>query len=218
MSNIVYVIRFFRVVPPNPPLMTGCLLAITVVAAFVTTLTDDREATAVVPIVVLQAFSAATGFVAPARRGYFDLLIARGEPRARIAIIQWLTAIAPGLCSWLTLAILAMLVDMTLHPPVLESGTAVAFLMASTIPWAITVALPRFSGAIGWLLLICLASTGGVMWPDSVRHVVFPLDLVGHRVGGRLDVLCPALLLSVTSIVLGLLWVHRSDIPLEAAQ
>ena len=218
MTNLVYVFRYFRVVPPISPLMISTFVVLTIAGAAATVLTNDRGATAIIPVVVLQAFSASTGFAVPARRGYFDVLIARGESLTRIAVAQWLTAIGPGLASWVIVAAAGAMVDGVAQTPLLASGTAVAFLMASTIPWAVGVSLPRFSGAIGWLLIICLGGVGGVIWPDSVREVVFPVDLVGEGVRQRPEVLIPAVTLCSLTVLLALIWIRRTDIPLEAAQ
>ena len=67
---------------------------------------------------------------------------------ARIAIVQWVVAVLPGLCSWAILSAVHAVLSAGQNP-LLQPGTAIAFLMASTIPWALNVALPRFSGAIG---------------------------------------------------------------------
>jgi hypothetical protein len=218
MANLRYVFRYFRVVPPNPALLTGAFAVITVVGMLSFALTADDGAAAAVPVVVLQAFGASTGFSAPARRGYFDLLLSRGEPRTRIALVQWLTAITPGITSWAMLAAAYALIRGTAGSPLVTSGTMLALVMASTIPWAVTVALPRFSGAIGWLLLVSLGATGGVVWPDPVRDIVFPINVVGERVDHRVDVVMPALMLSTLSVAIALWWVHRTDIRLESAQ
>ena len=217
MTELVYLARYFHVVPPIPRLMIGSFVVLTLVGAGVTLVTAHDHAAAAVPIVVLQAFSASTGFAVPARRGYYDLLLARGATPARIAIVQWLVAVIPGLCSWAILSAMHAVLDAG-DNPLLQSGTAIAFLLASTIPWAINVALPRFSAAIGWLLVICLASTGGVIWPDTVEEVIFPLGLVGSSLAGRPDVTVTAFLFSTLSMATALAWVRGAEIRLEAAQ
>jgi hypothetical protein len=217
MKDLLYLLRYFRVVSPVPVLMTGALVAATVLG-MVFIIGTDPDATVLVPIVVLQAFSASTGFSAPARRGYFDLLLARGEARIRIAAVQWLTAITPGLASWMLLAAATSLIHREAVNPLLASGSAVAVLMASTIPWAVCVGLPRFSGAIGWLLLVSMGAVGGIAWPAPVREIFFPVLLVGRPVLDRSDILIPALVLVGISCAGGFWWVHRAEIPLEAAQ
>jgi hypothetical protein len=218
MTNLLYVFRYFRVVPPIPVLMTSSFVVITLVGALSIVFGDNRHAAAAVPVVILQAFSASTGFSAPARRGYFDLLLARGEPRVRIAVVQFLTAIAPGVVSWGVLATVDALAHRASENPLLASGTLLALVMASTIPWAVTVSLPRFSGAIGWLLVVSLGAAAGVSWPDFVHDLIFPIDVIGESVAERPDVLLPALLVSCLSVATALWWVHRTDFRLEAAQ
>jgi len=216
IADLRYVVRYFLVVPPVPRLML-LSFAILTAAGGLLMVTGDRDGTVAVPILVLQAFGVSTGFGVLARRGYFDLLVARGQPRERIALVQWAVAAAPGLCCWAVIgAVHAIAFDG--GNPFARSGTIVAFLMASTIPWAATVGLPRFSGAIGWLLLVCLAESRGIVWPDSVRDVIVPVVLLGADVGERLDVTVPAVVLSAASMAAALIWVHRTDIRLEAAQ
>ena len=217
MADLLYVVRYFGVVPPIPRLMMASFVVLTVAGAMIIGLVGDGDGTAVEPILVLQVFSASTGFAAPARRGYFDLLLARGHSRVRIAVLQWLIAILPGLVGWAALT-LTWSLSQRADNPLLQSGTVIAFVMASTIPWAANIGLPRFAGGIGWLLLVCLMNAGGVIWPDSVQDVLFPAALVGGSMAGRADVGAVAVALSVLSMTMALVWVHRTDVRLEAAQ
>ena len=217
MADVLYVVRYFRVVPPLPRLMALSLVALTIAGVALMMLPGADDGRAVEPLLVLQAFSSSTGFAAPARRGYFDLLLARGHSKVRIAVLQWAVAVLPGVLAWMTLAVFWWLLRAGSNP-LAESGTAIAFLMASTIPWAANVGLPRFAGAIGWLLLVCVMSAGGVIWPDSVQEVIFPAALLGGSMAGRTDVAAVTLTLPFVSMAAALAWVHRTDIRLEAAQ
>ena len=218
MAGVRYLFRYFRVVSPVPGLLTASFAVATMTGLVVAVTMPARAATAAVPLLLLQAFSASTGFSAPARRGHFDLLLTRGEPRMRIAIVQWLTAIAPGVVSWILLALAAVVTAPESSATLLRSGTATAMLLVSTVPWAVTVSLPRFSGAIGWLLLISVGTVAADRWPAAVRDLVFPVGLMGQAIGYRWDVVLPAIVLSAGSVATALIWVHRRDIPLEAGQ
>ena len=106
--------------------------------------------------------------------------------------------------------------------------------LVSTLPWAITVRLPRFSGGIGWLLVLTLStrvlSSGSV--PDGhaaneVRQsiwsawefLVYPAVFVGHDLGVREGLIAaPALVLAMASMAAACWWVSRASVPLEAAQ
>jgi hypothetical protein len=130
--------------------------------------------------------------------------------------VQWLTSIAPGIVS----CVLLVLIDAVVHgraAHVMTGGTIVSLLMASTVPWSLTVALPRFSGTIGWLLVMCVGSVTASGWPAPLRAVVFPLPLVGHSLDS-VDTVAAVVTLSVSSMAMALAWVHRTDIPLESAQ
>jgi len=215
-GNVRYTWRFFRVVSPTSRLMTYTFVVLVAAGGATILLRPGDAASAVVPVLVMQAFSAATGFASAARRGYFDLLLARGSPRLLIAVVQWLTSVAPGIASCVSL----MLIDAAAHGPashVATGGTVVSLLMASTIPWALTVALPRFSGTIGWLLLMCVGSVTASTWPDALRNLVFPLPLVGEPLDSA-GTAVAVVALSLAAMAMAFTWVHRTDIPLEAAQ
>lgn len=217
VTNLRYVVRYFHVVAPVPALMTAALAVVTVTGAVGLLVAPASDRAVALPLLVLQAFSASTGFSGPARRGHFDLLLTRGESRVRIALVQWLTAVAPGALSWGLLVAIAGLRAGGAADALLASGTLLAMLVVSTVPWACTVGLPRFSGAIGWLLLISLAPVSNVAWPDAIRLVVVPTELAGrHPVS--LGVAGTAMALALGSMVTAMVWVHRTDIPLEAAQ
>jgi hypothetical protein len=218
VRTLPYLFRFFRVVSPISRLMTSTFVVLTVVSGAVAALARRAEEAPLMPILVLQAFATATGFAAPARRGYYDHLLARGEPRWRIALAQWLTAAWPGVASWATLATLVAILRRDIWTDVTAPGTLVAVLMVSTIPWGTTVALPRFSGAIGWLLVVCLGSITAPLWPAVVRHVMFPLALVGGGFSSDIPAQATGIVLSLCALGGGLAWAQRTDVPLEAAQ
>jgi hypothetical protein len=115
-----------------------------------------------------------------------------------------------------------------------SSGTAVALLVVSTVPWAITMTLPRFSGAIGWMLLSVMALTvlpnpvnaiamGGshapaTPWQEVLGIVLFPMGIAGRNVGVAAPAVTTGVLLAFVSMGAAFAWVHRADFPLEAAQ
>src|SRR5678816_1999866 len=159
MTRWLYLARFFLVVPPMPLLMVGALLVATGVSAAVIVVEPSRTSGALTPILLLQLFACSSGFDVPARRGHYDLLLTHGEARRRVIVAHWGASAAPGLLCWLLIAAVRCAIsngsERTL---LLNVGTVTAMILVSTIPWAITVRLPRFSGAIGWLLT-CLLYT-----------------------------------------------------------
>jgi hypothetical protein len=226
-----FLIAFYRVVPPVPPLMTAtfALLTLTgVVMAFV----GPRVERVVAPLILLQTFASSCGFAGPARRGYYDVLLTRGEGRLAVAVVQWLAAIGPGVVSFLVLGATELLAPG--EDTVLRAGTGAALFLASVLPWALTAALPRFSGAIGWLLAgsmtVPTAPIPGATWtlsgswPDSwpvpaLAPLLSPVSLVGrHLDASLLREALPAMGLATAAMGIALLWVVRAEFRLETAQ
>ena len=235
MSRLVYLARFFVVVPPMPLLMLATLAVITAVAIVVILLDPSRSAGALTPILLLQLFACASGFEVPARRGHFDLLLTHGVPRRLIVVGHWCASALPGLVAWLLAATAAELRGLGGNASMFSIGTSCAMLFVSTIPWATTAPLPRFSGAIGWLLILAMVSLlmppfrgldlerTGQSWQawltTAGTFLVFPPALVGQSLGGR-DALMvlPGAVISTTTMVVAIWSIGRRDIPLEAAQ
>jgi hypothetical protein len=115
------------------------------------------------------------------------------------------------------------------------SGTCAAVFLVSTLPWALTVALPRFSGGIGWILVAATTSTTlstdvfapwrvsstrieELAWP-AWSFLVYPLGVVGrHLDSAEIVAVVPALAFASATLVAACRWVARRDVPLEAAQ
>jgi hypothetical protein len=235
MRDLWYLVRFFHVVPPVPSMMSGTFLVLTIAAAAAIVSDPDKAAGTLVPVLVLQSLAASSGFSLPARRGHYDLLFTRGSSRTLVALVHWATSIISGLASWLALALLELVVTTGTRQSLFASGTCAAVFVVSTLPWAITVALPRFAGGIGWLLVAVTATTtfsSGVMgaWTASSTRIedlawpawsflIYPVGAVGHHLA-RPQVLAvaPALALAVSAMVAACRWVAHRDVPLEAAQ
>jgi len=236
MTGWLYLARFFLVVPPMPLLMLGALGVASIISTVVIWIEPGRAASALTPILLLQLFACSSGFDVPARRGHYDLLLTHGERRHRIVVGHWLASAFPGLVSWLLLAACCSLTATGEERRALfNAGTLSAMSLVSTIPWATTVRLPRFSGAIGWLLIgvtVSLAMPDLVAgdigkpvetWRDWLQAaaavLVYPRLLVGKNLT-RMDawVVLPGVLLAASALAVAFWSVTRRDIPLEAAQ
>ena len=236
MTRWLYLARFFLVVPPMPLLMVGALLVVTGGSAVVILVEPTRAGSALTPILLLQLFASSSGFDVPARRGHYDLLLTRGEARRRVIVAHWAASALPGVFCWLLLAIVGYTVNSGgSRAALVNAGTLTAVLLVSTIPWATTVRLPRFSGAIGWLLIVAMLSLaapnmlaidlsasieGWHEWLKATWAVlVYPPLLVGQRLSGwETLVVVPGLLFALAGLLVAFWSVNRRDIPLEAAQ
>lgn len=236
MTRWVYLVRFFVVVPPMPLLMVGAFAVATLIAGLVIVVEPSRASGALTPILLLQLFTCSSGFDVPARRGHYDLLLTHGEPRRRVVVAHLAASACPGVVCWLILAMFCVaVISGDRRTVLLEGGTVAAMTLVSTIAWATTVRLPRFSGAIGWLLMISTVSLAApgllslentdrlddpIEWARAAWAVLaYPPLLVGQRLSGQAaSIVVPAVLFAAATLFTACWSLIRRDIPLEAAQ
>jgi len=225
-------LRFFRIVPTQPALISWTFAVVVVVGAAAILREPSRSAGAMVPILLLQLFGASSGLEVPARRGHYDLLLTSGHRRTWMALVHWASSIAPGAASWLVLAAVEAAMDYH-NVRLLSFGTIAAMGLVSTLPWAITVRLPRFSGGIGWLLALAISTSvlsfdvaanpsidGLAEWLWSAwGFLVYPAGLVGRELSLHQGLIAaPGLAIAAGAMVAACRWVSRASLPLEAAQ
>jgi hypothetical protein len=220
MTHSIYPLRFFRVVTTQPSLIVWTFVVVACVGVVSIVREPASGAAAMAPVLLLQLFAASSGFEVPARRGHYDLLLTSGHHRVWIALAHWATSIAPGVVVWLALALLESAVSLRAGA-LLTSGTVSAMALVSTLPWAITVRLPRFSGGIGWLLALAITTS---VWPamdlsSAWGLLLYPAGLVGRTIGvENVLVAGPGIVLALGAMVTACRWVARAAVPLEAAQ
>ena len=234
MAHSVSPLRFFRVVPTQPALIVWTFLVVVAVGGIAIARAPSRSADLMRPVLLLQLFAASSGFDVPARRGHYDLLLTSEHRRIWVALVHWATSIAPGVLAWLVLAAVEVIARGSADTNLLASGTCAAMGLVSTMPWAITVRLPRFSGGIGWLLVLTLSTSvlssgrmtgahganevGESIW-SAWEFLVYPAVFVGRELSiGDGLIAAPALVLAMALMVAACRWVSRAGIPLEAAQ
>jgi len=234
VAHAVSPLRFFRVVPTQPALILWTFAVVVSVGMIAIVRDPSRSEGAMIPVLLLQLFAASSGFEVPARRGHYDLLLTSGHHRISMALVHWATSIAPGVLAWLSLAAVEVAVHGLPNTRTLATGTVAAVALVSTLPWAITVRLPRFSGGIGWLLALAISASvlsSGIEYGSAARKsvvelmwsawvfLVYPALFVGHQLS--LDealIAAPALGLALASMVVACRWLSHASIPLEAAQ
>ena len=221
MRSIIRAIRFYRVAAPVPPLMLASFVAVTAAALAAIAWAPDGAPRATVPVLVLQIFAASNGFAGSARRGYYDALLTGGVGRLTSATVHWGMSVAPGsVCCGLLQAVQTITSEDGGTGS--ASGTAAALFVVSTLPWATTMAMPRFSGAIGWLLLavtaLSLVPQAQTPLPEAVTFLLLPVTMAGADAGSRMEAIAPGVALASASMIVALLWLWRTDLPLEAGQ
>ena len=225
-------LAFYRVLPLHSPYMYLVLAIVTTFGALALIVDPSSAEQVLMPLVVLQMFTASTGFAVPARRGHYDLLLTAGAGRLGIAAAHFLVSTAPGIAAWLVLGCVE-LVRGGGESRVFAAGSVAALMFVSSVTWAVTVALPCLSGGIIWLLAIVmlLVRTGGSQYvvlatpPHSSPawvapvYATCPFVLVGRSLSpSDAWVLMPGTALSVVSVAAALAWITRMNVPLEASQ
>jgi hypothetical protein len=228
----ILLFRFFRIVAPVPAVISGMGVVVLASSAVLAVAAPGATSTTLSALLVLQIFAASSGVVGPARRGYFDGLLSRGVGRAQILSGHWLASVVPGLVGWAAIAALDYIAADS--PRALAPGSLLALWLASSVPWAATVALPRFAAAIAWLVVVVMmlpalpsgqASLLDVLDRDptpawaGVAVLVYPMGLIGRTLTpAQWSAVTPSLVLSLLAPIAAFAWFTRSDIPLEASQ
>jgi hypothetical protein len=186
-----------------------------------------RPGTARLPLgalLVAQTFAVSSGAFTSARLGHYDGLLARGIRREVIAFGHWLACAVPGLLAWIVVALLGGSPRVIEGHHAVSSGSVLALWLASTIPWAATMSLPRYTGALLWLVIATgvddvwgpLGDLGPGQLPSAWVALVDPLSLIGRRVDPEPARLWPAVVCSVGAVVAAVAWFCRVDLSLEA--
>jgi hypothetical protein len=234
VPRLVFLIRFLSVTPPVPPVMWGAFAGALGLAAFVLLLDPRRASAALMPVLLLQTFAVSSGMVASARRGHYDLPLTSGHGRVPLAVAHWAMSALPGVGSWLAVAAMESIMTRRLPQASFASGTLAAMCVISTLPWALTVRLPRLTGGIAWMLALTAAAT--LLPPTPLDMLVPGLAGLAGPAAALAFLLCPWLVVGqplapshiapvlsmvvvVVAVMAGaLIWLDQTDVPLEAAQ
>lgn len=235
MATWVLLFRYFRTVAPVPAPVSALTAMVFVICVALAVVVPETTATPLASLLVLQIFAASSGVVMPARRGYYDPLLSRGVGRAQLLSGQWLASTIGCVACWGGIAVLERGLSGPAAPDrALASGSLVALWLASSLPWAANVALPRSAAAIAWLVVLVAVLTtvpsgqaflDGALARDApsawgaVATLVYPMGLVGRPLTpAQWLTVTPGLTLSFAAPVAAFLWFARADLPLEVSQ
>ncbi len=112
---------------------------------------------ALMMVVLVQMFAAATGFWGPAGRGHYDPVLTM-SPRVGVAVGHWIVSIAPGIAAWLAVAAIEAALART-WPMALGGPALTALVLVSCVSWALTVPCPRATAGVAWVVAIAALLT-----------------------------------------------------------
>jgi len=232
VATLLFLVAFFRAAPPVTRPMVLCLWATAGLGGVAMAAGLAGGATVLTPLLVLHIFAASSGFGLAMKRGHYDLVLTRGVSVIGLMTAHWLASIIPGLTAWLAVAALEHVVSGA-EPAALTSGSAFAFLLASSFPWALTTPLPRFAAAIGWLVLLvtslAIVPSGQLQLLGALRAaqpsalgalavVAYPMGLLGvDAVQLPAGTISPGVACALLSMLCAVAWNGRAEAPLETA-
>lgn len=216
--SVFRAMRFFTVVPVVSNSMLAGFALVTICGSIAIVADRNYAARVAAPLLLLQLFAASSGFLIPARRGHYDLLLTSGGGRLAIGMAHWTMSVFPGALAWLALAA-------TEHAAggrtLVMSGTLVAVGLTSTLPWSLSIPLSRMSGAVVWL--VAYMSVAVVLPRDDGQpagfHALVPWSMIGRELRGVEAVSGAVLLLAGwASVLLSFAWIRDMHFPLESSQ
>ena len=149
-------LRFLYVISPPATWMYAAFAASVLMGSATLWLNPTDVDSAFGSILLLQMFSASSGFAGSAARGYFDPILAGGRSRSRIAMGSLVASTAPGGAAWLLIVLVAAVMGRA--GAALTPHRFVALILVSTIAWAGGLALPRMAAGGLWAFVLLTAA------------------------------------------------------------
>ena len=189
------IVRFFLIVGLWHPAVAGGLAAVVVIGSALFAAGRIEMGDVLAPVLLLQTLAASSGFAGSARRGHYDFLFAAGHPRLPIALAHWAISAAPGVGAWGVLVLVEWASNGRSGMSSSTSQALTGLLLASTLPWAATVPLPRLTGGLVWIVLLVTGLTRTITVPPLAAAIA-----------------------AAAAMGAAVAWIRRADFPLETAQ
>jgi hypothetical protein len=151
---------FATILRPSPA-MLAAHAAILVWAGYLAWLSPGETRPVYVVLLLCQSFSAATGFIFPARRGHFDQVLVAPASRVVIGLAHAAVSMGIGLVAWLVVALIDSLANRGQWPLGLTLPAVSALLYMSAVAWAASVPFARYSSGVVWLIVAIALAGGG---------------------------------------------------------
>ena len=217
-----FLIRFFGVVPPVPKWMSIAFAVAATGGGVALTIEQTTPAGALAPIFFLQMLAASSGFAVPARRGHYDLLLTSGISRLAVAGAHCAASCIGGIAAWLVIAACEAIAIGGAPTVSFASGTVLALIVVSLVPWALTAPLPRLSGGLVWLLIVVTLQAfvpAAFLAPNAFSVLVSPWLLIGIALPDIDSItVLPIIATTTVAVSAACAWIDGADIPLQVAR
>ena len=186
---------------------------------------------ALVLALLLQMFTAATGFREPARRGHFDALLASRRSRLVVGLAHAAISMAPGVALWAILSCVALALSPSAWPTALSPSALAALFYVSAAAWAASLPLVRYSTGVLWLATLFVLAGTGHIHALRAAYLAAGAGWTAAFSGGSAALACPLFFLTdagaahigetaactgaVGFLTAGLAYICRLDVPLS---
>ena len=217
-------LRYFLTVGLHPAYALVVLAAIVAIGVVTLNLQPTELDAGLGMVLFAQMFLASTGFAPRARRGHFDPILVRPADRMWVVAAHWFVSILPALIAWLVLAAVGLVAGAPQALSAVGGSRAAAFLIVSTLAWAVGFGLPRGAAGMLWMALLMvlvlqraelLAVPAGSRPPipfaiHAATLIVCPFLLLGKHPPLAYGALVAAL--AVPLVLVGSVWRHSRDL------
>lgn len=179
---------------------------------------------------ILQMFTVSTGYLDRLRRGYFDPILVAPSARLNVAWAHWVISVAPGLATWVAIAIVDAWLRPGRLPVALTPPALAAFFWVSAASWFLSLPTRRYAGGGLWLVVFmalgasqqlltlrAVFRTAGDGWAAGARAAlcawVFPLLMLSEPPSIQTQIIVLAGACGV--LIAGLVFVVRADAALQ---
>jgi hypothetical protein len=185
--------RFYAASSLHPPSALLVLAAILGIGIWTTSLSPGELDSGLGMLLFAQMFLASSGFLARARRGHFDPLLAGRADRTGPLVWHWIVSVAPGVAAWLCLAVAGYLQGSPAAVSALIGARAAALFIVSALAWAAGFTLTRGTAGVLWIAALLGLLIGRV---DPMSPSFAPADAGGSLLHqAAILILCPFLLI-----------------------
>ena len=190
---ILFALRYFAAVRLHPPSSSAVLGAV-VAAGIWTAALDPAELDSGLGLVLLiQMFTASSGFAPRARQGHFDAVMTTVQSRPIVYFAHGIVSVSRGVAAWVALLVAGLALGSPAAWSALAGARAAALLIVSGIAWSAGFMLTRGAAGLAWV-----AALVGLLLTrvELLRPSAAVSDSVGAPLAQAAAILaCPFLLL-----------------------
>ena len=209
--------RFFASVRLHPPSALLVLAATVGIGMWTTSMSPGELDSGLGMLLFVQMFMASSGFLARARRGHFDPLLAGAWDRTGPVVWHWVVSVAPGVGAWICLASAGYFQGSPAAASALIGSRAAAMFIVSALAWAAGFTLTRGAAGVVWIaalfgLLIgrvellaqspALAASTAAALRQTLTLIVCPFLLIGNHPAVAPGAVCAAVFFAAALLLI----------------